>query len=161
MSGGAVSTRPAFGLPGRIQEPNSRRRSIALVGLGTGGASIARNLSQQDLGGLDVRVAAPGGPAADAIARIKNDGDDMHRAVRDADMIFMVACRGDDVSLAPVVSRIAHEHNAPVTAIYLLPASQAPALDDPTLRTLRTGAEMMVIASDETYVAAMVAALGA
>lgn len=155
-----LSGKPAFGLPGRIQAPNSRRRSIALVGLGAGGAAIARRVASHDLAGLDVRVAyAPGPSSPDALDRIKNDGDDMTRAVRDADMIFMVACRGDDVSLAPVVSRIAHGHNAPVTAIYLVPTA-GPALDDATLRTLRTGAEMMVIASDESYVAAMVSALG-
>ena len=154
----AVVGKPAFGLPGRIQEPNSRRRSIALVGLGSGGAAVARAISKQDLAGLDVRVAyAASSP--DALDRIKNHGDEMTRAVRDADMIFMVACRGDDVSLAPVVSRIAHGHNAPVTAIYLVPAAGF-GPDDATLRTLRTGAEMMVIASDESYVAAMVAALG-
>lgn len=157
----ALSRKPAFGLPGRIQDPNSRKRSIALVGLGAGGAAIAESLAKQDLGGLDVRVAlAPRPPSPDAIARIKNDGDEMHRAVRDADMIFIVACRGDDASLAPVVSRIAHGHSAPVTAIYLVPAGGKPAIDDPTLKTLRTGAEMMVIASDQSYVAAMVAALG-
>lgn len=156
-----AAVKPAFGPPGRIQAPNSRRRSIALVGLGTGGAAVAKSLSLQDLGGFDVRVALAPGGAEDALARIKNHGDDMHRALRGADMVFMVARRGDDVALAPVVSRIARDQNAPVTAIYLVPPSGAPGIDDPTLRTLRTGAEMMVIASDETYVAAMVAALGA
>jgi cell division GTPase FtsZ len=164
MSGRSVADKPAFGLPGRIQDANSRKRSIAIVGLGSGGTAVAQRLSQSDLGELDVHVvAAPRGSAEDAIAKIKSNGDDMHRAVRDADMIFIVACHGDDVSLAPVVSRLAHDHNAPVTAVYLVPpaaGSGAPVLEDQTLKTLRTGAEMLVIASDESYVAAMVAALG-
>lgn len=40
MSATAQGARPAFGLPGRIQDPNSTPRSIAVVGLGTGGAPI-------------------------------------------------------------------------------------------------------------------------
>lgn len=155
---------PAFGLPGRIQEPNSRRRTIALIGLGVGGAVMARNVASTDLGPIDVHVVAnPRVPSEDALADIKSNGDDLHRALKDADMVFIVACRGDDVGLAPVVSRLAHSRNAPVTAIYLVPPSVdpgVPALEDSTLKTLRAGIEMLVIASDESYVAAMVAALG-
>ena len=136
MSLAPVSARPAFGLPGRIQAPNSRPRSIAMVGLGEGGAAIAQ--------------------------RIKSNGDDLHRALQEADMIFVVACRGDDVGLTPVVARIARDRGVQVTAIYLVESSAqaaAPA-EDETLRVLRTGVHMLVVATDETYVAAMIAALG-
>jgi hypothetical protein len=155
---------PAFGLPGRIQEPNSSRRTIALIGLGAGGAVMAGNVAKTDLGPIDVHVVAnPRVSAEDPLAKIKSNGDELHRALKDADMVFIVACSGDDVGLAPVVSRLAHSRNAPVTAIYLVPASLdpgVPAIEDATLKTLRDGVEMLVIASDESYVAAMVAALG-
>ena len=36
-------------------------------------------------------------------------------------MIFIVTTRGDDVGLAPVVSRVAHSRNHPVTALYIVP----------------------------------------
>ena len=49
--------RPAFGLPGRIQDPNSKPRSIALVGIGEGGAAIARNIKSEDLAQLDVHTS--------------------------------------------------------------------------------------------------------
>jgi hypothetical protein len=154
----------AFGLPGRIQEPNSRRRTIALIGLGVGGAVMAGNVGKTDLGPIDVHVVAnPRLPSDDALAKIKSNGDELHSALKDADMVFIVACRGDDVGLAPVVSRLAHSRNAPVTAIYLVPPALdpgMPAIEDATLRTLRGDVEMLVIASDESYVAAMVAALG-
>jgi hypothetical protein len=45
-------------LPGRIQAPNSKPRSIALVGLGEGGAVIARNLSRDIHPSLEVHVLA-------------------------------------------------------------------------------------------------------
>ena len=154
-----LASRLAFGLPGRIQAPNSRPRSIALVGLGEGGAAVAKGLPREDLGAVDVKVfASPRPLAEDALATIKSNGDDLHRALRDADMIFVVARLGDDVGLASVVARIARERNAQVTALYIVPEGAAG--PDPTLETLRAAAHMLVVASDETYVVAMVAALG-
>jgi len=149
----------AFGLPGRIQTPNSRPRSIALVGLGSGGAAIARNVAAQGLAHLDVHVLAKSASGGDAVAAIKAGGGDLQRDLTAADMIFIVACRGDDVGLAPVVSGIAHSRNHPVTALYVVPA-QAHAGEDETLKTLRADVEMLVVVSDESYVPAMIAELG-
>jgi cell division GTPase FtsZ len=151
---------PAFGLPGRIQEPNSKPRSIALIGLGDGGGAIARSLPADAMGALHVQVFdSPKPLPEDALANIKSNGESLDRALRHADMIFVVACQGDDVGLVPVVSRIARDRNVQVTAIYVVPqAALGP--DDPQLRTLRAGVHMLVVASDEGYVAAMLAALG-
>jgi len=126
--------RPAFGLPGRIQSPNSRPRTIALVGLAPGGVAIAR------------RVAA--------------EGDLATVEVQDADMTFLIACPGDDVSLAKHVSGIAHGRAHPVTALYIVPREEASAQADETLKALRAEVEMLVVVSDESYVPAMIAALG-
>jgi cell division GTPase FtsZ len=162
MSTIASATKPAFGLPGRIQDPNSKPRAIALVGLGQGGAAIARNVSAQDHGHLQVHVLAKSmAPGADALAAIQAGGGDLQRDLQAADMIFIVACRGDDVGLAPVVSRIAHSRNHSVTALYIVPPEAlASEHEDETLRTLRASVEMLVVVSDESYVPAMVAALG-
>ena len=75
-------------------------------------------------------------------------------------MIFIVARRGDDVGLATVVSGIAHSRNHPVTALYIVEEGDGSADVDETLRTLRTAVEMLVVVSDESYVPAMIAALG-
>ena len=154
--------RPAFGLPGRIQDPNSKPRSIALVGIGEGGAAIARNMKDEDLAQLDVHVFAKSATGGDAIAAIQAGGGDLQRDLSDSDMIFIVACQGDDVSLAPVVSGIAHSHSHPVTALYIVAqgADFRAEVEDATLKTLREGVEMLVIVSDESYVPAMIAALG-
>lgn len=57
-----------------------------------------------------------------------------------------------------MVGRIGHGSRHPVTAIYVVPPD-AVAEDDATLRSLRAAVEMLVIANDESYVAAMIAAL--
>ena len=157
----ANPARPAFGLPGRIQDANSRPRSIAIVGLGDGGAEVARAISREGLAGnVEVHVLAKSAAGADQVAAIKAGGGDLQRDLTSADMIFIVARRGDDVALASVVSGIAHSRNHPVTALYIVPREAAiDSEEDETLRTLRSSVEMLVIVSDESYVGAMVAAL--
>ena len=153
--------RPAFGLPGRIQAANSRPRSIAIVGLGAGGAAIARRVSDEGLDNVEVHVLAKSAAGGDALAAIQAGGGDLQRDLMGADMIFIVACRGDDVGLAPVVSGIAHGRKHPVTALYIVPVDAfAGGGEDETLKTLRASVEMLVVVSDESYVPAMVAALG-
>ncbi len=154
--------RPAFGLPGRIQSPNARPRSIAVVGLGEGGAEIARKLATERQPNVEVHVLAKSAAGGDAIAAIKAGGGDLHRDLMAADMIFIVARTGDEATLAPVVGGIAHGRNHPVTALYIVPADE-PLTDaeDETLRALRTAADMLVVVTDDSYVSAMIAALAA
>ena len=161
MTAVARRDRPAFGVPGRIQSPNSQPRAIALIGLGEGGAAIARRIADQGYPNLDVHVLAKSAPGDKALAAIQAGGGDLQRSLMNADMIFIVARRGDDVGLAPVVSGIAHGRNHPATALYIVPPhEEAHGADDETLRTLRTAVEMLVIVSDESYVPAMITALG-
>ena len=153
--------RPAFGLPGRIQSANSQPRKIALVGLGEGGAAIARRVGEEGHAQVEVHVLSKSAAGQNSVAAIQAGGGDLQRSLVDADMIFIVARRGDDVGLAPVVSGIAHGRSHPVTALYIVRADEEPREgEDETLRTLRTAVEMLVIVSDESYVPAMITALG-
>jgi hypothetical protein len=158
----SAATKPAFGLPGRIQAPNSKPRTIALVGLGEGGAAVTRDIAAEGHNPqLEVHVLAKSAGGGDALAAIQAGGGDLQRDLTTADMIFIVACQGDDVALAPVVSRIAHSRHHPVTALYIVPPEGLrPDAQDETLRTLRSGVEMLVVVSDRSYVPAMIAALG-
>ena len=161
MSTAAARSRPTFGLAGRIQTPNSKPRTLALVGLGEGGAAVARRIAGERPANLEVHVLSKSTAGGDAVAAIQAGGGDLQRDLSSADMIFIVACRGDDVGLAPVVSSIAHNRKHPVTALYIVPADAlAPAGEDETLKTLRAVVEMLVVVTDESYVTAMIAALG-
>ncbi len=149
-----------FGLPGRIQEPNSKPRTIALVGLGEGGAGVARRLAAEPHPNVEVHVLAKSATGGDALAAVQAAGGDLQRGLANADMIFLVACRGDDVGLAPVVAGIAHARKHTVTALYVVSPEALAGGEDEALRTLRAGVDMLVVMTDESYVPAMIAALG-
>ncbi len=157
---GANPNGPTKVVPGRIQAPNSAPRSIALVGLGTGGAQIARQLATAKPANVEVHVLAKSAAGPNAVAAIQALGGDLQRSLAGSDMIFIVARPGDDVSLAAVVARIAHNNNHPVTALCIVEPGGSGAGDDGTLRTLRESVEMLVVVSDTSYVPAMVSALG-
>lgn len=155
MNGGAT---PAFGMPGRIQAPNSRRRAIAVIGLGRGGARVAERL--RDTAPRSLRVydsARPG--ARDALAAIKSQGEGLRSAIAEADLVFVAACSGDDLGMLPVLGRIAHETRTQLMAVYLVTPGAQPGGDDTALAQLRRSAHMLVVSSDETYIESMVAAL--
>jgi pyrimidine operon attenuation protein/uracil phosphoribosyltransferase len=125
----------------RIAERNSLPRRIRLIGLGTGGAALAAAL---DTGRLrDVQVL-PVGPAIDA------------GSLAGAEMIFLVACPGDDVSAASAIRRVAREANVMVTAILVDQGG-----GDAGLPLLRAASDMLIVASDASYVPDMLDQLGA
>jgi cell division GTPase FtsZ len=152
---------PAFGLPGRIDAANSQPRAIALVGLGDGGAAIARAVADEDIAHLDVHVLARSAAGLDTLRAAPAGGGERQHDLDAADMIFLVACAGDDVALAAAVSAGAHRRGHSVTALYIVPPEYAARRGpDATLESLRASVEMLVVVSDPGYVPAMIAALG-
>jgi hypothetical protein len=125
----------------RIAAPNSQPRRMKLIGLGKGGAALAAAL---ELGRLrDVQVLNAGaGIVAERLAG--------------AEMIFMLACAGDELDAAPEIRRLAREANVMVTAILVDQGGGHAGLP-----VLRAASDMLIVASDASYVADMLAQLGA
>ncbi|MDB5754591.1 MAG: hypothetical protein JWR56_1019 [Massilia sp.] len=121
----------------RIALPNSQPRRIMLIGLGKGEAAIVDALDLAPLHGVEVVPADP--------ARLTG-----------AEMICTVACAGDDLSIAPEILRVAHASNVMVTGI-LLDQGDTHA----ELPKLRAASDILIIARDASYVADMLAQLGA
>jgi hypothetical protein len=126
----------------RIAAANSRPRRIKLVGLGRGGAAIVTALDAARF--RDVQILVPG-HRADALSELA-----------DAELIFMVACSGDDVALAPQIKLIGRAANVSITGI-LVQAGAAQA----ELPVLRASSDMLIVATDASYVTDMLAQLGA
>lgn len=82
----------------------------------------------------------------------------MIESLADADMIFIVACAGDDLGMAPIVKQIARKSGVLVTGIFIQHSHESAAQD--SLAILRPASDMLVIASDESYVSDMLIELG-
>lgn len=135
------SARACTDIRHRIAAPNSQPRNIKVVGLGQGGATLAAALDLERLSTVDVL------PAHGAIDPARFAG---------AEMIFMIACAGDDLAAAPAIKSVAREAGVLVTAI-LIDRGDTHA----GLPVLRATSEMLVVARDASYVPDMLTQLGA
>lgn len=125
----------------RIAVPNSQPRRIKLIGLGKGGGAI--------VGALDLA-------ALRNVQPVMADGAADPLQLAGAEMIFMVACAGDDLAAAPQIQQLARAASVMVTGI-LLDQGDTHA----ELPKLRAASDILIIARDASYVADMLAQLGA
>lgn len=121
----------------RIGLPNSQPRRIKLVGLGEGGRAIAAALDLSLL--REVELAGSDGAA-----------------LAGAEMIVTVACAGDDLAGAAAILQQARAANIMVTGI-LIDQGDTHA----QLPLLRAASDILIIASDASYLSDMLAQLGA
>ncbi|MDB5773161.1 MAG: hypothetical protein JWM42_3535 [Burkholderia sp.] len=134
----------------RIQIANSSRRLIKVVGIGQGGAAVARSIGNRGL--HDVQTVIPqSGDVVTVVGTLQS--------LNDADMLFLVARDGDDLALAPAIRQAVRGSGVLVTGVLIQEGSAAPAPEG--LATLRAATDMLVIATDESYVVDMLVELGA
>ena len=136
------SARAASDTRHRIDAANSQPRRIKLVGLQHSGARLVREIDTSNMRAVQVLT-----PESSAIALPELSG---------AEMIFMVACSGDDLTLAPLIKQIARKESVMVTGI-LVQSNSAQA----ELQVLRAASDMLIVAIDSSYVTDMLAQLGA
>lgn len=134
----------------RIDHPNSRNRFIKVVGLGEGGAAVARTIGARQLRGVEI-VIPQSAETAVVIGTLE--------ALADADMIFLVAGDGDDIGLAPQIRQAVRRSGILVTGILFQRNASPP--DKELLAVLRTASDMLVITFDEDYLEDMLVELGA
>lgn len=132
-----------FGMPHRVQAPNSKPRTAVVFALGEGADTILATLTKT------------AHPHTTAIAS-KANNDAQFEAVAVADLVFLVATEGDNFAAAKHIGEIAHAHGLLVTGVLVT----AKPTDEVALKTLRVGADMLVVASDADYLSAMLSSLG-
>ena len=147
----------------RIPYPNSRPRAIKLIGLGEGGSRIAQQIAEAGMRHVEAIAAGStrGGSGESMLQAIADENSEIGRAIRAADMVFVVARDGDNVALAPAVGQMTHERGVLVTGILIHEDSAAAPVPDGTLHALRSASDMLVMVSDTEYVQEMLSALGA
>ena len=150
----------------RVSYPNSKPRRIKLVGLGQEGCRIARQIGTHGLQFVDIietnAKAGCGKVSSEEVIRgIASDGDEIQRTLQDADMIFMVASNTDNVAFSAVIGRMGRDKCVPVTGIFLQDKRQDAAPGATSLDLLRKSTDMLIIASDESFLLEMLGELGA
>ncbi|SNS94927.1 hypothetical protein SAMN06265795_11035 [Noviherbaspirillum humi] len=159
-----------IGVRHRIADPNSAPRSIKFVGLGHGGHRMACAVARHRMRNVEVltpetqaAVTPLGqeGEPAELLRAIGVENSAMMKVMQGANMVFIAAAVGDDLSFAPLVGNLSRRMGVLVTAILIQPAD----LDDAAARAeraaLRKASDLLVIASDESYALDMLSALGA
>lgn len=147
----------------RIPYPNSRPRAIKVIGLGEGGSRMAQQIAEAGL--RHVQAIAAGGARAGSsesmVQAMADEGSEIGRALRGADMVFVVARDGDNVALAPAIAQMTHERGVLVTGVLIHEEIGGSPVPQGTLHTLRSAADMLVMVSDADYLPEMLSALGA
>ena len=128
----------------RIDAPNSQRRFIEVVGLGAGGEEVAKMVAERNL--ADVHVVIP-------------DANKALQLLDGTDMLFVITCDGDDVSLAPLFKQAARKLGVQITGIFIHDAALKP--EPVSFSTLRASSDILVIASSKDYAIDMLIQLGA
>lgn len=147
----------------RIPYPNSRPRAIKMIGLGEGGSRIAQTIAEAGMHHVQA-IAAGGARAVSSdtmLQAMADENSEIGRAIRGADMVFIVARDGDNVALAPAIGQMAHEKGVLVTGILIHEDDAGATVPDSTLNALRNASDMLVMVSDAEYVEEMLSALGA
>ena len=141
----------------RIQAPNSRPRAIKVIGLDAGGSDAVRRLAQDGWANATFfTVAAPG-----HLTRLDGAGTTVEQEIATADLVVMVAAAEGRAHVAEEIGRICSDRRVTTTTLIV------GALDAPeealarTLAQLRPWSLMLVLATDEHFIADMMTALRA
>jgi len=147
----------------RIPYPNSKPRAIKVIGLGEGGSRIAQQIADTGMRHVQAVAAggARGGTSEAMVQAIADENSEIGRAIREADMVFVVARDGDNVALAPAIGQMTHQRGVLVTGVLIHEEAPGTPVPQGTLHTLRSAADMLVMVSDADYVEEMLSALGA
>jgi hypothetical protein len=154
----------------RVDYPNSKPRAIKVIALDAPSERVIKRLAQGTwqratfLTALDLDGAPRGGEGwsmkawlSDLAGRTK----DLIDEVASADLVVMVATAGTGAEVAAVIAEACGVRKVMTTALVIGSKSKSDAALAKTLASLRPHASMLVIAHDNEYIEAMLAALRA
>jgi hypothetical protein len=154
----------------RIDAPNARLRAVKVVALDRPSQAVVERLGQERWNGAAFLTAsgfsaAPqaGGPFSmqawlgDLSGRARHLLDE----IGGADQVVMIASAGEDVPAAAIIGEACSLKRVTTTALVIGSADASDQALARTLAQLRPWALMLVVASDEAYIADMLCALHA
>ncbi|HVZ54857.1 MAG TPA: hypothetical protein VG986_23020 [Pseudolabrys sp.] len=152
----------------RIDAPNSRARAVKVIALDPASERVAERLARAIWSGASFLTANGAAPArekrfsisgwlADLAGHTKNLVDE----IDSADQVVMIASAGANLEAASIIGEACSLKRVMTTALIVAPAETPDAALSHSLAQLRPWVLMLVIASDEDYIADMLTALRA
>ena len=143
----------------RIDAPNSKARAIKVIALDRASETVLRRLAQQPWRSAAFMTVLNKQPSAQPVGGWL--ADLAGETIRSADVVVTLSSAGENSEMAGVVAEACRAQGKQMTAL-ILDAAGAPAASLlKTLVPLRPCASMLVVASGEEYVEAMLTALRA
>jgi len=149
----------------RVQAPNSKTRTTAVIALDAPGEAFVRRLSQDhwnDATFLTTNASdTPIEPQADDgwLTTVADRPTRVRDVVDAADQVIMVAAAGGHAAAASVIGRACSRKRVTTTALIVGAADASDAEVSRTLAQLRPWSLMVVIANSDDYVTDMMTAL--
>jgi hypothetical protein len=147
----------------RVDYPNSAPRRIKVIALDRQAEQLVRRLAEQDWNGAAFMTTAGEGTSRsvrDWLSTLAGEAVNLFDQIGAADLVVTVSTAGKSADDAAIVAEACAIHKVTMTSLMIGEATSAPLLP-PTMMPLRAHASMLVVASGEEYVEAMLTALRA
>lgn len=145
----------------RVPYPNALRRDSRVIALDRGAAQQISTISEDPWQGAHFLILAPVQPGLATgkvdLSDVNGTALDCADELRGADVVVMVATTDEGAKAAAVIGAMARDTGVMTAGIVLADPKEA----DEVMRSLRTSASVLVMASDPDYLPAMLSALRA
>ena len=141
----------------RVQAPNSRPRSIKVIGLDRGGADAVRRLADEAWANATLFTVGPPGE----LTRLDGAASTVEREVASADLVVMVAAAEGGAHVAEEIGRVCSDRRVTTTTLVVGALNASDEALARTLAQLRPWSLMLVLATDEHFITDMMTALRA
>jgi hypothetical protein len=154
----------------RVQYPNSRPRAIKVVALDAASVGVVRALAGGAWANTTFHVglsgdwdpARPwGSPISASFVDLEGNAHDLVREIGAANLVVMIVTAGQSAEAASLVAEACSLKRVMITGLLLTTPASTDEEVARTLATLRPHAPMLVVSSEEDYIAAMLTALRA
>jgi len=153
----------------RINAPNSRPRAIKIVALDRPSEGVVKRLSEQGTFNNATFLTVPARPVpsgepfsmAGWLGDLAGRTKDLLKEIDGADHVVMIATAGEPLDAASVIGEACSLKRVMTTALILTPSLTSDEVLSRSLAQLRPWSLMLVIASEEDYIADMLVALRA
>jgi hypothetical protein len=154
----------------RVQYPNSKPRVVKVVALDEPSIAVVRELAEQDWKNATffTSIAAEwdpnrpwGTPIHASLVDLQGKRRDLVEEIGAANLVVMISSAGESAEAASLIAEVCSLKRVMITGLLLTTHGNTDEEVARTLATLRPYAPMLVLSSEEEYVAAMLTALRA